>query len=68
MRALRAHDIAKAIGADATLPEGLVEGIWEELAPHVEEWRAIGIFPAAIPVPADAPLQARLLGLTGREP
>jgi hypothetical protein len=30
--------------------------------------RAIGIFGAAIPVPADAPLQDRLLGLTGREP
>ena len=67
-RALRAHDIAKVIGADPTLPDELVQGIWEEVAPNAEEWRAIGIFPAAIAVPEDAPLQARLLALTGREP
>ena len=67
-RALRAHDIAKVIGVDTTLPSALVEGIWEEIAPHAEEWRAMGVFPAAVPVPDDAPLQDRLLGLTGREP
>ena len=67
-RALRAHDIAKVIGADPTLPEDLVGGIWEEVSPHAEEWRAIGVFPAAIAVPEDASLQDRLLGLTGREP
>ena len=67
-RALRAHDIAKVVGADPTLPEDLVQGIWEEVSPNAEEWRAIGIFPAAIPVAQDAPLQDRLLGLTGREP
>jgi len=67
-RALRAHDIAKVIGADTKLPDALVHGIWEEISPHVEEWRAIGVFPAAVPVPEDAPLQDRLLGITGRQP
>jgi hypothetical protein len=67
-RALRAHDIAKVIGADPTLSDELVQGIWDEIAPNAEEWRAIGIFPAAVPVAEDAPLQDRLLGLTGREP
>jgi hypothetical protein len=67
-RALRAHDISKVIGADPTLPQELVQGIWDEVAPNAEEWRAIGIFPAAIPVSENAPLQDRLLGLTGREP
>jgi hypothetical protein len=67
-RALRAHDIAKLIGADPSLPDELVQGIWEEVGPNAEEWRAIGIFPAAVPVPEDAPLQSRLLGLTGRQP
>ena len=67
-RALRANDIARVIGADPTLPEELVQGIWEEVSPNAEEWRAIGIFGAAIPVPEDAPLQDRLLGLTGRAP
>jgi uncharacterized protein (TIGR03086 family) len=67
-RALRAHDIAKAIGVDPTLPDALVQGVWEEVSPHAEQWRAIGVFPAAVPVPEDAPLQDRLLGLTGRDP
>jgi len=67
-RGLRAHDIAKVIGIDFNLPEALVTGIWDEVNPHAEEWRAIGVFPAAVPVPDDAPLLDRLLGLTGRDP
>ena len=53
---------------DADPPEELVQGIWDEVSPHAEEWRAIGVFPAAVPVPDDAPLLQRLLGLTGRPP
>src|SRR5438105_6023959 len=56
-RGLRAHDIAKVIGVDSTLPAELVQGLWDEMSPHMEEWRAIGVFPAAVEVPADAPLQ-----------
>lgn len=67
-RGLRAHDIAKVIGASMTMPDDLVRGVWEEISPHAEEWRAIGVFPAAVPVPDDAPLLDRLLGLTGRDP
>jgi uncharacterized protein (TIGR03086 family) len=67
-RGLRAHDIAKVIGVDAGLPDELVQGIWDEISPHAEEWRAIGVFPPAVPVPDDAPLLNRLLGLTGRDP
>ncbi|HST56007.1 MAG TPA: hypothetical protein VLJ42_08955 [Solirubrobacteraceae bacterium] len=67
-RTLRAYDIAKAIGADPALGEALVEGVWQEVSPNAEEWRAIGVFPAAVAVPADASLQDRLLGLTGRDP
>jgi uncharacterized protein (TIGR03086 family) len=67
-RGLRAHDIALVIGADPTLPPELVQGIWDEVSPHAEEWRAIGVFPPAVPVPEDAPLLDRLLGLTGRPP
>jgi uncharacterized protein (TIGR03086 family) len=67
-RGLRAHDIARVIGVDPALPAELVQGIWEEISPHAEEWRAIGVFPAAVPVPEDAPLLDRLLGLTGRQP
>jgi hypothetical protein len=67
-RALRAHDIAAVIGAGHGLSAELVQGVYDEIAPHAEEWRAIGVFPAAIPVADDAPLLDRLLGLTGRDP
>jgi uncharacterized protein (TIGR03086 family) len=67
-RGLRAHDIAKVIGIDFEVPDALVEGIWEEISPHAEEWRAIGVFQAAVAVPDGAPLLDRLLALTGRDP
>ena len=67
-RGLRAHDIAAVIGVDPQLPPELVQGIWDEVSPHAEEWRTIGVYPAAVPVPEDAPLLDRLLGLTGRAP
>jgi uncharacterized protein (TIGR03086 family) len=67
-RGLRAHDIARVIGVDPALPPDLVEALWAEISPHAEEWRQIGVFPAAVPVPDDAPLLDRLLGLTGRNP
>ncbi|MGH4014607.1 MAG: TIGR03086 family metal-binding protein [Pseudonocardiaceae bacterium] len=67
-RGLRAHDLARVIGVEPELPDELVQGMWDEISPHAEEWRAIGVFPAAVPVPGDAPLLHRLLGLTGRNP
>jgi uncharacterized protein (TIGR03086 family) len=67
-RGTRAHDIAKMIGVDADLPPDLVQGMWDEVSPHAEDWRAIGVFGPAVPVAEDAPLQERLLGLTGRQP
>ncbi|MGI9063209.1 MAG: hypothetical protein ACR2FQ_05260 [Pseudonocardiaceae bacterium] len=67
-RGLRAHDIARVIGVEPDLPDELVQGLWDEISPHVEEWRAIGVFPAAVPVAEDAPLLDRLLGSTGRDP
>lgn len=67
-RGLRAHDIAEVVGAEASLPKDLVQGLWDELSPVAEQWRAIGVFPAAVAVPPDAPLLDRLLGLTGRSP
>lgn len=67
-RGFRAYDIARWIGADTTLPAELVQGMWDELAPDVEAWRAMGVYGPEVPVPADAPLQERLLGLVGRDP
>jgi hypothetical protein len=52
---------------ERAVPKHLVHGVWDEISPHAEEWRAIGVFPAAVPVPDDAPPQARLLALAGRD-
>jgi len=67
-RGLRAHDIARVIGVEPALSDALIEGLWEEISPHAEEWRLMGLFPPAIPIAEDAPLLDRLLGLTGRRP
>ena len=67
-RGLRAHDIANVLGIDFHMPEALVQGIWDEISPKAEEWRALGVFAKAVAVPEDAPLLDRLLGLTGRDP
>jgi uncharacterized protein (TIGR03086 family) len=67
-RGLRVYDIAKFIGADTTMQDDLVQGLWDELSPHAEEWRQMGVFGPAVDVPETAPLQDRLMGLTGRQP
>lgn len=67
-RGFRAFDIAKWIGAETRLPDGLVQGMWDEFVPEIEQWRALGVFGPAVPVSDDAPLQDRLLGLAGRDP
>jgi hypothetical protein len=67
-RGLRGHDIARVIGVEPGLPDELVQGLWAEVSPHAEEWRTIGVYPSAVPIPEDAPLLDRLLGLTGRQP
>ncbi|MGN6744049.1 MAG: hypothetical protein ACTHJL_12255 [Amnibacterium sp.] len=67
-RAFRAYEFAVLIRADPTLPIELVRGVRAQLEPHIEGWRAIGVFGPAVAVPPDASEQDRLLGLTGREP
>ena len=67
-RGLRAHDLAQVIGVDSRLPDDLVQGVWAQVSPHAEEWRAIGVFGPKVEVPDNADLHAKLLGLTGRQP
>ncbi|MDQ6847207.1 MAG: TIGR03086 family protein [Candidatus Dormibacteraeota bacterium] len=67
-RGFRAFDIARWIGASTELPPDLVQGMWDELSPDMEAWRAMGVYKAAVPVDDDAPLQDRLIGLSGRDP
>jgi hypothetical protein len=50
------------------MPDSLVQGLWDEINPVADQWREHGIMPPRVPVPDDAPLLDRLLGLTGRDP
>jgi uncharacterized protein (TIGR03086 family) len=67
-RGLRAHDLALVVGLEPDLEPELVDGLWTEIEPHAEEWRAIGVLPPRVTVRDDAAPLDRLLGLTGRHP
>ena len=67
---LHSWDLARAIGAEETLPEPLVEATWANLSPMAEFIGTVGVFgvgPSGS-ASADAPLQERLLDLAGRRP
>ena len=68
--AVHAWDVAQGAGLDDTLPPHLVDGLWEMVAPHVDEMRTMGTFGdgASQNLPADTPLQVRLLDAFGRRP
>ena len=64
-RAFQAWSIANYLGLEYALPASLVDLLWEQILPQVDEWRQYGVFPPAVEVPADADKETRLLGLTG---
>ena len=65
-------DLAKATGQDATIDPDEVEFLWDTLSQLQQSWwdwhHRNGWYAAAVPVPEDAPLQDRVLGLIGRDP
>ncbi len=65
-RGFRVYDIAKLIGANTKMSDDLVQGLWDILSPHEDEYRAMGVFRPKVEVPADADLQTRLLAMSGR--
>lgn len=67
-RGLRAVDLARVIGVDDSLDPDLAQGMYDAFRPEAETWRAMGVFGPEVEVPAGAPVQERLLGLTGRQP
>ncbi|MDQ3327145.1 MAG: hypothetical protein M3506_01290 [Chloroflexota bacterium] len=67
-RGLRAYDIAEVIGVERRLPPDLVQGLWDEIHPQAEAWRAAGFLGPLVEVPDHADLHDRLTGLTGRQP
>ncbi len=66
-RAFRIYDIAKLIGAETKMADDLVKGLWDEYTPIIEDYRKMGVFPAAITVSDSADLQTKLLALAGRD-
>lgn len=64
---IHSWDLARAVGADETLDAALVEAVWTVFEPQQDTLAASGLFAAVVPVPDDAPLQSRLLALTGRD-
>lgn len=64
-------DLAMATGQDPTMDPDEVELLWLSLSkdPKVWDWqRDNGWYADPVPVPDDAPLQDRVLGLIGRDP
>ncbi|MET4781477.1 hypothetical protein [Glaciihabitans sp. UYNi722] len=64
-RAFQAWSIAKLVGLDYSLPDPLVDGLWEQLLPNLEDWRAMGVFGPEVEVPAGSDREVQLLGKTG---
>ena len=67
---LHAWDLARATGGEETLDADLVEAVWAQLSPMAPFIAQTGVFGAGPSgdVGEDAPLQLRLLDLSGRRP
>jgi uncharacterized protein (TIGR03086 family) len=64
---IHAWDLARAIGAEEQLDEELIAAVWTVFEPQRDALEASGLFASPVPVADDAPLQSRLLALTGRD-
>jgi uncharacterized protein (TIGR03086 family) len=63
---IHSWDLARGLGADETLDSELVELVYERTLPVAEHLHETGLFAPPVPVPADAPLQTKLLAIFGR--
>lgn len=64
---IHSWDLARATAADERLDDGLIAAVWTVFEPQQDTLEASGLFASPVPLPADAPLQSRLLALTGRD-
>jgi uncharacterized protein (TIGR03086 family) len=64
-RAFQAWLIPKVAGFDYSLPDDLVDGLWQQVLPQVDEWRAMGVFGPEVEVPEGSDRETQLLGRTG---
>ena len=65
--AIHSWDLARATASNEELDDALVEAVWSVFAPQKETLEASGLFASPVPMEDDAPLQSRLLALTGRD-
>ncbi|MEV7726117.1 TIGR03086 family metal-binding protein [Streptomyces sp. NPDC087917] len=63
---VHAWDLARAVGADERLPDGLVEFAIKEVMPYADGLAATGLFAQPLDIPPGANAQTRLLALVGR--
>ncbi|MGM1063152.1 TIGR03086 family metal-binding protein [Saccharothrix sp. Mg75] len=61
-------DLAQATDQHPVWDEDLLEHVHQGLVPTARMGRDMGIYGPEVPVPDDAPLLHRVLGLTGRKP
>jgi uncharacterized protein (TIGR03086 family) len=64
---IHSWDLARAAGAPEKLDDQLVEATWTIFEPQRDALSASGLFAHPVPIEDDAPLQLRLLALTGRD-
>jgi uncharacterized protein (TIGR03086 family) len=64
---IHAWDLARATGADEALDTTLVEAVWTVFEPQKDTLSASGLYALPVELPGDAPLQSRLLAVTGRD-
>jgi uncharacterized protein (TIGR03086 family) len=64
---IHAWDLARATGADEALDTALVEAVWTVFEPQKDTLSASGLYALPVELPDDAPLQSRLLAVTGRD-
>lgn len=60
-------DLARAIGADDRLDDALVKAAWSVFEPQRDTLEASGLYASPVTVDPAAPLQSKLLALTGRD-
>jgi uncharacterized protein (TIGR03086 family) len=61
-------DLARATGQHPTWDDELLAYVHDEVAKGAEQGRDMGVYGPEVPVPAEAPVLDRLLGLAGRDP
>ncbi|MFO7691174.1 MAG: hypothetical protein R6W83_11595 [Cryobacterium sp.] len=64
-RAFQAWSIARFVGLDFELSAELVDSLWEQVVPQIDDLRALGVFGPPVEVPGGSGREIKLLGLAG---